>query len=103
VTTAPGGTTDQDRADAQAIWDYHQMHHLARPRSAGIGLGSHDLGVATLAADLYLAGLFPVLVFTGANSPTTAALLPRGEAVHFAEHATTRKVWPGAAAGHGRL
>jgi hypothetical protein len=80
VTTAPGGTTDQDRAGAQAIWDYHQMHHLARPCSAGIGLGSHDLGVATLAADLYLAGLFPVLVFTGANSPTTAALLPRGEA-----------------------
>jgi uncharacterized SAM-binding protein YcdF (DUF218 family) len=50
--------------------------------------GSHDLGVATLAADLYRAGLFPVLVFTGANSPTTAARFPRGEAVHFAEHAT---------------
>jgi len=54
----------------------------------GIGLGSHDLGVATLAADLYHAGLFPVLVFTGANSPTTATRFPRGEAVHFAEHAT---------------
>jgi uncharacterized SAM-binding protein YcdF (DUF218 family) len=88
VTTARAGTTDQDRADAQAIWDYHQMHHPARPCSAGIGLGSHDLGVATLAADLYHAGLFPVLVFTGANSPTTAARFPRGEAVHFAEHAT---------------
>jgi uncharacterized SAM-binding protein YcdF (DUF218 family) len=88
VTAARAGTTDQDRADAQAIWDYHQMHHPARPCSAGIGLGSHDLGVATLAADLYHAGLFPVLVFTGANSPTTATRFPRGEAVHFAEHAT---------------
>jgi uncharacterized SAM-binding protein YcdF (DUF218 family) len=78
----------QDRADAQAIWDYHQMHHPARPCSAGIGLGSHDLGVAALAADLYHANLFPVLVFTGANSPTPAARFPRGEAVHFAEHAT---------------
>ena len=89
MTAARAGTTDQDLADAQAIWDYHQMHHPARPCSAGIGLGSHDLGVATLAADLYHAGLFPVLVFTGANSPTTAARFPRGEAVHFAEHATT--------------
>jgi uncharacterized SAM-binding protein YcdF (DUF218 family) len=88
VTAARAGTTDQDRADAQAIWDYHQMHHPARPCSAGIGLGSHDLGVATLAADLYHAGLFPVLVFTGATSPTTATRFPRGEAVHFAEHAT---------------
>jgi len=88
VTAARAGTTDQNLADAQAIWDYHQMHHPARPCSAGIGLGSHDLGVATLAADLYHAGLFPVLVFTGANSPTTAARFPRGEAVHFAEHAT---------------
>lgn len=57
------------------------------PCDAGIGLGSHDLGVATLAADLYHAGMFPVLVFTGANSPTTRARFPRGEAVHYAEQA----------------
>lgn len=81
--------TRQDRDDAKLIWDYHQMHHPLRPCSAGIGLGSHDLGVATVAADLYHAGLFPVLVFTGANSPTTAGRFPRGEAVHFAEHAVT--------------
>jgi hypothetical protein len=76
----PGVTvTDQHRADAKLIWDYHQL----RPCSAGIGLGSHDLGVATLAADLYHAGLFPVLVFSGGNSPTAAARFPRGEAVHY--------------------
>ena len=86
--TAVPRALHQNRADAQAIWDYHQMHHPARPCSAGIGLGSHDLGVAALAADLYHAGMFPVLVFTGANSPTTAVRFPRGEAVHFAEHAT---------------
>jgi uncharacterized SAM-binding protein YcdF (DUF218 family) len=38
---------------------------------------------------LYRAGLFPVLVFSGANSPTTAKRFPRGEAVHYAEHAMT--------------
>src|SRR4051812_57340 len=79
--------TDEHRADAITIWDYHQMHHPIRPVSAGIGLGSHDLGVAAFAAQLYHQGLFPTLVFSGANSPTTAARFPRGEAVHFAEHA----------------
>ncbi|MFD4482795.1 YdcF family protein [Streptomyces sp. NPDC058471] len=29
----------------------------------------------------------PALVFTGGNSPTTAARFPRGEAVHYREHA----------------
>jgi uncharacterized SAM-binding protein YcdF (DUF218 family) len=50
-------------------------------------LGSHDLGAATTAADLYRAGLFPVVVFSGGNSPTTRARFPRGEAVHYREHA----------------
>jgi uncharacterized SAM-binding protein YcdF (DUF218 family)/transcriptional regulator with XRE-family HTH domain len=80
--------TEQHQADARTIWDFHQMHHSLAACAAAIGLGSHDLGVATFAADLYKAGLFPTLVFSGANSPTTAARFPRGEAVHYAEHAT---------------
>jgi hypothetical protein len=59
--------------DALTIWDYHQMRHDLRPVDIGIGLGSHDLGVATFAAQLYQQGLFPTLVFTGANSPTSAS------------------------------
>jgi uncharacterized SAM-binding protein YcdF (DUF218 family) len=55
-----------------------------------------DLGVATLAAGLYRAGLFPVLVFSGGNSPTTAERFPRGEAVHYAEHAIALGVPAGA-------
>jgi uncharacterized SAM-binding protein YcdF (DUF218 family) len=85
--TTGNAVTDQHRADAQLIWDYHQMGQQPRPCSAAIGLGSHDLGVAACAADLYHAGMFPVLVFTGANSPSTVARFPRGEAVHYAEHA----------------
>jgi hypothetical protein len=96
VTAEHGAVSDTHRADALVIWDYHQMHHPLRPCSAGIGLGSHDLGVATFAADLHHAGLFPVLVFTGGNSPTTAARFPRGEAVHYAEHAITLGVPPSA-------
>lgn len=85
--TERAACTDAQRADAQTIWDYHQMHHQPRPCSAAIGLGSHDLGVATYASELYRAGLFKTLVFSGGNSPTTAARFPRGEAVHYAEHA----------------
>ncbi|GAA1926871.1 YdcF family protein [Streptomyces sodiiphilus] len=72
---------------AKLIWDYHQMGHDLAPADAAIGLGSHDLGVATATAELYHAGLFPTVVFTGGNSPTTRARFPRGEAVHFREHA----------------
>ncbi|MGI5230036.1 YdcF family protein [Actinoallomurus sp. CA-142502] len=79
--------TDTQWDDARLIWNYHQMGHEPRPCSAAIGLGSHDLGVATTAADLYRAGLFRVIVFSGGNSPTTAARFPRGEAVHYREHA----------------
>ena len=79
-------TEDQWR-QAQLIWDYHQMHHELRLADVAIGLGSHDLGVATHTAGLYHSGLFPTLVFTGGNSPTTAKVFPRGEAVHFREHA----------------
>jgi uncharacterized SAM-binding protein YcdF (DUF218 family) len=31
--------------------------------------------------------MFPLVMFTGANSPTTAQRFPRGEAVHYREHA----------------
>lgn len=79
--------TQSDREDARVIWNYHQMNHELRPCDAAIGLGSHDLGVATFAATLYRRGLFSVLVFSGATSPTTAARFPRGEAAHYREHA----------------
>jgi uncharacterized SAM-binding protein YcdF (DUF218 family) len=81
--------TDDEIEDAQLIWDYHQMHHELGSADVGVGLGSHDLGVATFAAELYKRGLFPTLVFTGANSRTTVARFPRGEAVHYREHAMT--------------
>lgn len=73
--------------DAVSIWDYHQMHHDLRPCEVAIGLGSHDLGVAEYAAELYHRGLFPLVVFSGATSPTTRARFPRGEAIHYREHA----------------
>ncbi|GAA5153008.1 MULTISPECIES: YdcF family protein [Amycolatopsis] len=90
-----GGVSDQAppripaelRADVETLWDYHDLHHELRPTDVGIGLGSHDLGVATCAGELYHQGMFPLIVFTGANAPTTVERFPRGEAVHYREEA----------------
>lgn len=77
----------QARADAQRLWDYQQMHHEPRPCSVGIGLGSHDLGVADTTVDLYRRGMMPLIVFTGATSRTTQDRMPRGEAEHYRDRA----------------
>ncbi|QKZ20241.1 YdcF family protein [Streptomyces chartreusis] len=74
-------------ADARLLWDYHRMHHVLRRCSVAVGLGSHDLDVADVAAEPYRQGMVPVIVFTGATSPTTRARMPRGEAVHYRERA----------------
>lgn len=75
------------RQHIETLWDYHNMHHELRRSDVGIGLGSHDLGVAIIATDLYQQGYFPHIVFTGANAPTTAKRFPRGEAVHYRDYA----------------
>ncbi|MER7700620.1 YdcF family protein [Streptomyces sp. NPDC096095] len=83
-------------SDAQRLWDFQQMHHDPRPCSVGIGLGSHDLGVADVTADLYQRGMFPLIVFTGATSRTTRDRMPRGEAEHYRERAVKLGVPAGA-------
>lgn len=85
---------DAHRADVETLWNYHHMNHPLRPVDIGVGLGSHDLGVATRTAELFHQGLFPLIVFTGANAPTTATAFPRGEAVHYREHAIALGVPP---------
>ncbi|MEW1550505.1 YdcF family protein [Streptomyces tsukubensis] len=87
-SSTPTTITTAQREKARLIWDYHRMGHQLRSADVAIGLGSHDLGVATTTANLYHQGLVKKIVFTGGNSPTTAAVFPRGEAVHYAEHAT---------------
>jgi len=83
---------DEVRHDIQTLWSYHGVRDDQISTDVGIALGCHDLGVATCAALLYHAGAFPLIVVTGANSPTTKARLPRGEAVHFREHALSMGV-----------
>jgi len=84
--------TDNEINAARVLWDYHQMGGELKHSDIGIGLGSHDLGVAETATKLFFEGYFPVLLFTGANSPTTKDRFPDGEAVSFARYAVERRV-----------
>ncbi len=87
---------DEVRDDVETLWNYHHLDHDLRPADVGIGLGSHDIGVADRTAELYHEGLFPLIVFTGANAPTTIDRFPRGEAVHYRERALEMGVPDGA-------
>ncbi|NKQ52767.1 YdcF family protein [Amycolatopsis sp. K13G38] len=78
---------DRTWADAEIIWRYHRLGHRLRQCDAAIALGCNDLGVAAHAAALYRRGLFPVVVFSGANSRETFVTFPRGEGVHYRERA----------------
>lgn len=84
------------RSDVDTLWSFHRLDDELRRVDLAVGLGSHDGGVAVYTANLYRRDLFPLVVFTGANAPTTVERFPRGEAVHFREIAIERGV-PGSA------
>ena len=80
------------RDDVEILWWYHRLGHELRHVEVGVGLGSHDIGVAVRTAELYKRCLFSLMVFTGANAPTTIDRFPRGEAVHYRERALAEGV-----------
>lgn len=69
---------------SQLIWDYHQLHHQLRPAGAILVLGSHDTRVAVRAAELWLAGYAPLLVFSGGYGRLTEGHFTEPEADKFA-------------------
>jgi len=73
------------RPDVETLWNYHRIDDELEPADVAVGLGSHDPSVAIYTSELYAKGLFPLIVFTGANAPTTVDRFPRGEAVHYRE------------------
>jgi uncharacterized SAM-binding protein YcdF (DUF218 family) len=87
LETPTGSVSDAQWYAAARLWRYHQLRQPLRRCDAAIGLGSHDLGVARHAADLYHAGWFPRLVFTGGSNPVRPDRFPDGEAVRFRDEA----------------
>jgi uncharacterized SAM-binding protein YcdF (DUF218 family) len=76
--------TQQVLDEARKLWDYHHMHHLPAKSDCILALGSHDLRVADRAAELYLQGWAPILLFSGGLGYLTKGIWKDPEADQFA-------------------
>ena len=70
---------------AQLVWDYHHMNHRLEKADCILALGSHDTRVAERAAELYLQGYAPLLIFSGGLGNLTLGKWDRPEARIFAD------------------
>lgn len=68
----------------QTVWDYLGMHQTPEQADVIVGFGNFNTNIARRAAELYLQGLAPVVLFTGGLGRNTEGLLPEPEAVRFA-------------------
>ncbi|KAM3557428.1 hypothetical protein MY1884_004529 [Beauveria asiatica] len=80
--------------DAELVYDYHRMHMALSPADIIFCLGSLDIRVAARAAQLFLDGLAPYLVFSGNSGKLTRAVFDRPEAEIFADVARGMGVPP---------
>lgn len=70
---------------AKKIWDYHHMNMRLEKADAIFVLCSHDTIVAECAAQLFLDGWAPLLIFSGGYGVITKNLWNEPEADKFAE------------------
>ena len=77
---------------ALVLWDYMHLKHELASSDVILVLGSNDLRVAAHAADLYLQGLAPHLVFSGNVGRLTEGVFKKTEAEAFAEVAMAKGV-----------
>jgi len=69
---------------AEKIWHYHRMNHRLSKADALLVLCSHDIAVAERAAELFLEGWAPLLIFSGGLGAITKNLWSDSEADQFA-------------------
>ncbi|KAI6778267.1 hypotheticall protein [Emericellopsis cladophorae] len=87
----------QTLRDATAVYNYHRMSTTPpHPADAIFCLCSLDTRVATRASELYLAGLAPLLIFSGGSGKLTAERFDEPEAKVFAMIARNMGVPSGA-------
>ena len=84
--------TSQTITLAKKLWDYHHVNHTLEKADCILVLGSHDLRVADYAAELYLQGLAPILIFSGGLGRLTLDLWKVSEAEQFAAIAQQKGV-----------
>ena len=68
----------------QVIWEYLGMHRQPEKADVIVGFGNFNTDIARRAAELYLQGYAPKVLFTGGLGRNTEGLLPEPEAVRFA-------------------
>lgn len=71
-------------APLQVIWDYLGLHQTPEAADVIVGFGNFNDNIARRAAELYLQGLAPKILFTGGLGRNTVGLLPESEAARFA-------------------
>ena len=77
---------------AQIIWDYHHLNHTLEKSDLILALGSNDIRVAEYAADVYLQGFAPLLMFSGNVGMLTRDQFSKPEAEVFADIAKQKGV-----------
>lgn len=70
---------------ASKIWDYHLLNHSLEQSDCIVVLCSNDVRVAEHAAQLFLGGYAPYIVFSGGVGKLTRGLFPASEAEYFAQ------------------
>ncbi|KAI9163863.1 hypothetical protein HJFPF1_05491 [Paramyrothecium foliicola] len=71
--------------DAEIVYNYHKVGMTISPADAIFCLCSLDTRVAERAAQLWLDGLAPYLIYSGDSGQLTAGLFSKPEAEHFAD------------------
>ena len=75
------------RQAAKKIWDYHHMNQILEKADCILALGSNDIRVAERAAELFLEGWAPFIVFSGGRGRLTPDIWKSTEADEFAKRA----------------
>ena len=68
----------------QVIWDYLCLKQKPQKADCIVGFGNFNTNIARRAAELYLEGIAPKILFTGGLGRNTEGLFPEPEAVRFA-------------------
>ena len=68
----------------QVIWDFLCMNEKPKKADVIVGFGNFNEDIPRRAAELYLQGYAPKILFTGGLGRNTVGLLPESEAARFA-------------------
>ena len=69
----------------QVLWDYMKLDQPLRKADCIVGFGNFNTNIARRAAELYLQGYAPYVLFTGGLGRNTLGMLPEPEAHRFAK------------------